>query len=233
MPSLSGECSHAKLYVTCFVGDPVLGKCNIDSTDHSTSSAIRTATDSSDFVTNIEGPGPGSNEQSGVDVIILIIIAASVVGTFVLTLLITTTVMLIVIIRRNLCGCISHPDRYKHSHGRVHETESADISESALYSDLMDVPIAQSQQEIPIHEMIMTKSENTAQEVKSATNKCQLDIKENIAYEATSHITTQTNEAYGASTCPVDLKENIAYETSSNIKKITTQTNEAYGAFVH
>ena len=186
-------------------------------------SGADTTTDSLDFITTrsmIGGPGP--SEQSGVDILtISLIIVASVMGTFVLI----TAVILIVIIRKNLCGCISHPDRYKHSHAGFHETESVGIYESALYSDLEDIPLEQSQHEIPVYEIIMTKSENSAD--VDQTNTCQVDLKDNVAYEATNNMTTQTNEAYGASTCPVDLKENIAYEATSNV---TTQNNEAYGA---
>ena len=246
----SGDRAILKVYVTCFVNDPVVGMspCNIDELsstaappatvsrlptttpvdlappymDVDSASGADTTTDSLDFVTTcsvIGGPGP--SEQSGVDIIIIIV--ASVMGTFVLI----AAVILIVIIR--LHGCKSH---FKHSLGRVDETEPVDNKVSALYDDLIDVSTQQSQQEIPVYETIITtksNSENTTstnQAVKLTTNtmSCQVDLKENIAYETSSSITPQINEAYGVSACPVDLKENIAYELSSNI---TTQTNEA------
>ena len=237
--------SVGRVYVTCFVNDPLSGECNIEEllsttapsgivseftattsvippsrfTTSANSTDSTSSADTSGFVTihivSVIG-GPGSNKQSGVD-IIMIIIAACVVGTFVLSLLVTIAVMLIIIIR--LRGCKSH----LHSHTRVHETDfdSVDnINESALYSDLIDAPIQQNQQEIPVYETIMTKSEimgKIDEADKPTTNTCQVDLKDNIAYESSS-ITTQANEAYGASTCPVDLKENVAYETSSSTK---------------
>ena len=149
-----------------------------------------------------------------------------------LSLLITTIVILIVIYIR-LRGCKSHLNKHKPSHTRVHETESVDTNGSPLYSDLKDVPmIEQSQQEIPIYETIMTNSE-LDETGKSTTSTYPVEVKDNTTYyESSSNVTTRTNEAYRASTCQVDLKENIAYETSCNIKKITTQTTEIY-TFVH
>ena len=104
----------------------------------------------------------------------------------------------------------------------IHDkSDPVDINEPVLYSELVDVPIEQSQRKGPVYETIMTKPENTAN--VSATDSTYLvDLRENMAYEITP-VNLEDNVAYDIN--PVDLKENIAYETS---KKITTQTNEAY-----
>ena len=243
-------CAVRKVYVTCFMNDPVSKECNTASTtaapatgselpttkstsvappSRSTTSADAsgaTNTDSSKFVTTLGVPDPSEQGQGGSNIITIIIIEASVVGSFMLSLLVITIVILIVIIR--LRGCKSHLNKHKPSHTRVNETESVDTNGSPLYSDLQDVPIIeQSQQEIPIYETIMTNSELN-ETGKSTTSTYPVEVKDNTTYyELSSNVTTQANEAYGASTCQVDLKENVAYESSG---KVTTQDNEAYGA---
>ena len=247
-PDVSEACAVGKVYVACFMNDPVSKECNTASTtaapgtvselsttkstpvappSRSTASADAsgaTNTDLSKFVTPLGVPDPSEQGQGGTNIIT--IIAASVVGGFMLSLLVTTTVMLIVIIR--LWGCKSHLNKHKPSHIRVHETESVDTNGSPLYSDRKDVPIIeQSQQAIPIYETIMTNSELN-ETGKSTTNTYPVEVKDSTTYyESSSNVTTRANEAYGASTCQVDLIENIAYESSS---KVTTRANEAYGA---
>ena len=112
--------------------------------------------------------------------------------------------------------------KYKHSD----TIKKSDPDESVLYSEVTDVPMEQRQQEsYPVYETIMTVtiSENTAR--IPATNGCQADLKENIAYEThLNPVNLQENIAYEAS--PVDIKENIAYETHLN--PVNLKKNIAY-----
>ena len=91
-----------------------------------------------------------------------------------------------------------------------------------------DESMEQRQQEsYPVYETIniMTMFENTAR--IPATDGCQADLKENIAYEThINPVNLQENIAYEAS--PVDIKENIAYETHLN--PVDLKENIAYEA---
>ena len=77
--------------------------------------------------------------------------------------------------------------KYKHSDTTNSHSKKHDPDESVLYSEVMDVPIEQRQQEcFPIYETIVMMSVNTAR--IPSNNACPMDLKENIAYEAIKKI---------------------------------------------
>ena len=78
----------------------------------------------------------------------------------------------------------------KHSDTTNIHFKKRDPDEPVLYSEVIDVPIEQRQQEsCPIYETIMTMSVNTAR-IPSTDAACPVDLKENIAYEATKKMIT-------------------------------------------
>ena len=244
----SGECNSNKLIVTCFVDDPASGPSCHNSSTGSTSTAAPTATTSeasvdipvvhptltsistgsndptshgTDYVLSIPSTNvgvPGKQDPLGTTYIIIIIVAVSSASVLCLLMVITFAMI-----------------KYKHRHSKSDATnihygsDPIDVKESVLYSEIVDVSIdlEQSQQDsIPFYETIeVTKSEDTAGVPVSATNVCPVDLKENIAYEA-SPADLKENIAYETRSNPVDLQENIAYETRLN--PVDLQENIAY-----
>lgn len=101
----------------------------------------------------------------------------------------------------------------KHSSICYKKHDPADVKESVLHSELMDVSLEQSQHKnSPVYETILSKSEDTAR--VPATDVCPaVDLKDNTVYE-TSPMGLKENVAYETHLNPVNLQENIAYETS-------------------
>ena len=156
-----------------------------------------TNTDSLSSSTKVDASG--SNEQVSIGAIAIVL--GGVVGGVIVVLVLIIGIIAAVICRRS-----------------NHKKQNIDVS--ALYTELMKVPIEQNQREGPVYETIMMISKDTAK--VPATDTCLMDLKENMAYEI-SPVDLEDSVAYD-----VNLWENIAYETG---KKITTQTNEAYGVF--
>ena len=103
---------------------------------------------------------------------------------------------------------------------------TVDVNELALYSEVMDVPMEQSQQKSsPDYETVMIMSENTAE--IPVTDAYPVGFKENIAYEA-NPADLKENIASETHLNPMDLQGNIAYETS---KKITPQSNDLWSVY--
>ena len=198
MPSTSAPpaTTESELPVTTSVAPPSPSASSANPTDN-----MYTNTDSSSSGTKVDASG--SNEQVPIGTIAIVV--GGVAGGAIVVL------VTIVIIAAVICRKSSH--------------RKQNIDVSALYSELMNVPIEQSQQEGPVYETIMMTSKDTAKVSATDNIICLMDLKENMAYEI-SPVDLEDNVAYDIN--PVDLQENIAYETS---KKITTQTNEAYGAF--
>ena len=217
------ECNSAKIYVTCFKEDPVSGPlCNSVSagpTSASPTTQLPTATSVASPPHTTTGTGSTDPNNSGITpstnvgvpssghlgttytIIIIIFIAVCIIATLVLFM----AVMFAVIKYK----------KYKHSDTANVHFKKHDPDESVLYSEEMDVPIEQRQQEsFPVYETIMKVSVNTAR--ISATDAYPVDLEENIAYE-TSPADLKENIAYETHLNPVDLKKNIAYEMRINV----------------
>jgi hypothetical protein len=235
-------CDIAKIYVTCFVEDPVSGPlCNAEPTSASPTtpvSELTTATSVASPPQTTTGTAPhtttgtGSVDSTNGNTDSSTNVGAPRSGSLSTTYTIITFIGVCIVAALFLFVAVTFAAvKYKRKRSdttSVHhkKCDPVTVNESVLYSELTDVPMEQSQQEsCPIYETIMTIPESTAR--ISATDVCSSDLKENIAYEA-SPADLKENIAYETHLNPVDLLDNIAYETS---KKIITQTNEAYGAF--
>ena len=203
----SGDCSVAKLVVTCFTsasctgasstGAPPAGTTNskLPSTTsvapppYTTSSADSIDVTNTDSLTLYTG-----NSRSSESNMVGAVLIGGVVGILcLLALLVVVAVLaLIYFIVGKECG-----QKVYCKNANIHDkSDPVDVNEPALCSELVDVPIEQMG---PVYETIMTKSENTAK-VSTTDSTCLVDLKENVAYECIAKkITSQTNEAHHAS----------------------------------
>ena len=230
-----------KIFITCFKSDLVSVpgiQCNMSvsstltsvselptttslaSPAHTTTRAYFTdatnsGTDSSTPGTTVGAPRSGEQGPLGTTFTTIIVVAVCIVAALFFFMVVTLAVV-----------------RYKCKHSdteSIHykKRDPVDVNESVLYSELMDVSIKQNQRESsPVYETIVTKSEGTAR--IPATDTYPVDLKENIAYEASPE-DLKENIAYETHLNPMDIQENIAYYEAS--KKITTEANEAYDEF--
>ena len=189
------ECNSAKIYVTCFEDDPVPGPlCNNVSAEPTSASPTTqlptatlvaspphttTGTDSTDPTNSTSGTdssipdtnvgAPRSDPLGTTYTIIIIFIVVCIVAALFLFV-----AVMFAVVKYKKC---------KHSDTTNIHFKKRDPDESVLYSEVMDVPIEQRQQEsCPIYETIMMVSVNTAR--IPSTDACPVDLKENIAYEA-------------------------------------------------